>query len=379
MGTRRRFALLALLGCAAVLVFLAASQRNLERRARTAPAPPRVPAAAGDTATGSEGAPGAAGPAKRIDDDASADGLAAALVAECAHERPDAERIDKLLKLLRERTEPEVLRAAAALLACGTTKAVQLAWSLVTGVLDDEHRTTTDGAVYAIVGKEATTIFETSDDRTSFGRKWLAGDLLARIGTPEAIEALLRMLEGEDAEARQVMPGATNPASVPLLSRALVSTDSFAMGYIAAALGGTAEGRAELRRLLDPAAGFDWTRDGAAKVAAFSSLLGTFREAADLVALDTALRERPGLAKYLEQLGNDAGGKVFGGVYVHAPPTKSAQARAIVEFLPGHPGSPLEETLLALLGSFPERIVDPLLPRLDAAHRERVEARRRSK
>jgi hypothetical protein len=292
--------------------------------------------------------------------------IAAALVAECGTDRPDREKINELMTLLLERGDADVLRTAAALLESGTQKAVEVAWCLVFAVLDGDRRTITDDEAYALVGEAATRAFETGSSVVPNPPKLLAGGILARIGTPGAIATLLGVLDIDPA-AMQVIAQATNPASVPTLSSALTSGDGG--HFVAAALCATEEGRAELRRILDPASGFDWTRHATAKVAAFTALAAGFRKAEDLSAVDAALRQRPELAKLIPDPTRQL-------VDRYAPPSKSAQARAIVGFLAGHEGSPLEDKLLAMLTGFPVRIVDPLLPRLDNVRRERVVAAR---
>jgi hypothetical protein len=210
------------------------------------------------------------------------------------------------------------------------------------------------------------------------GNGRIAGEILAAIGSPRATEALLRHV-WHGSTVTDPVANIRNPASVPLLFEAIVTRTDVKPARAALALSKSARGRTELRRLLDPAGGFGWAGQAEARVAVMLVLATHFREDRDLAAIDVALRERPDLADTVTgAMAQHGKGNPLSDAAL-ALPTKTEQARAIVGFLAGHSGSALEPPLLAVLGRFPERIVDPLLPRLEAARpgaRERVVAAR---
>lgn len=288
-----------------------------------------------------------------------------------------------LRMLLGEKSEAEILEAAAALLECRAGRAALVASTLALGVLRAEGRRITDDEAYAIVGETAARILAESvaepGDVLLVSIGMPAGRILAAIGSPRAAQVILDCSSGFHGPTTGLLADILNPASVPLLSQAIVSRTEVNQVMIAAALSRTAEGRAELRRLLDPAGGFHWAEHASAKVAAMRILATGFREDRDLSAIDAVLRARP-----------DVLAVVTGAMAQHGKenplsdaglllPTKTEQAAAIVGFLAGQEGSAIEPSLLAILGRFPERIVDPLLPRLEAARpgmRDRVVAAR---
>ncbi len=307
--------------------------------------------------------------------------LTAALVAEYLKDDPRGlhhANIGALRTLLLQKDEAEILGAAAALLDCGTEPAADAASRLAGDVLGRKGRKTTDDEAFAILGNAASRILEAPPGGADSPRiRLVAATTLASIGTPEATEVLLRTAK---LGSEEFLAWVRNPASVPLLSEALLSRRYPEPTVIAIGLSSTPEGRAELRRILDPAGGLNWTQHADAKVATLRAMATAFREADDLRALDAALRERPDVASLvtgaMARHGAAADARSTANLML---PLKSDQARAIVAFLADREGSAIEPSLLAILGRFPERIVDPLLPRLEAARpgmRDRVVAAR---
>lgn len=301
--------------------------------------------------------------------------LTEALLAEVTkyHRSQDLAKIAALRDLLREKSEAEILAAAAALLECGSLRAGQVASVLALSVVGGERRRITDDEAYAILGDTAAhmlaeAVAEPGDVLVETNAR-IAGEILAAIGSPRATEVLLELASEVGRPMSDLVGNIRNPASVPVLLEAMVSRTGLDHVHvqIALALSKSADGRTELRRLLDPAGGFGWAGHAEARVAAMRILATHFREDRDLAAIDVALRERPDLVEIVTGAMAQHGKMAPLSDAALALPTKTEQAGAIVGFLAGHAGSALERSLLAILGRFPEQIVDPLLARLEAA------------
>jgi hypothetical protein len=290
-----------------------------------------------------------------------------------------AEDVQALADLLREQGDGgEILGAAAALLQLkDVPQALDLASRLVHDVLSDPRHQTTAEEAYRIVGDAATEVLERQDDVPAraeepdvVGRdraKARAADVLAAIGTPQATDTLLTLLEGGSPYARS-LAHVTNPDSVPLLAGRLCErhTDHLIASPIATGLAGSgSRGREELRRLLD-SLGFGWREHGPAKGAALTALAAGFREPEDLFAIAAAIAEMPELL--------DAVAPTLR--YAKKAPE---QAAATVTYLTITRESLLDDPLLDSLALYAAGTVDPLMAALESARpgsRSRVEASR---
>lgn len=199
-------------------------------------------------------------------------------------------------------------------------------------------------------------------------RKRCASRILAVLGTSRATEILVKLVQAKSPYALELRD--MRHGDVPQLVLGLVTpgADHFAATPLAEALGGTAEGRAELRRLLDPKSPFAWKEYGPAKGAAFAALTKKFQELEDLVAIESVLQQRPDM---------------LDPIHTVLPYSKKTpeQAEAVVAFLAEHEGAKIEDALLLALALLPQELGADAVTKLEAARpgaRERVEAKRKA-
>ncbi|HEX5136377.1 MAG TPA: hypothetical protein VFY93_05355 [Planctomycetota bacterium] len=251
-----------------------------------------------------------------------------------------------------EQGERQRLAAADALLALGSRQAAEVAWELADSVLGTDMHAIADDDAYALVGQRAAGILLAGVDGERGAA--CAGKILARIGTPAATDVFLR-LAGTGRPGAAWLACVDNPASVPRLAGTLAAPGRPGAWLVACALANSAEGRAELRRFLDP--GIDWALHADAKVAALAALAGRFREAADLDAIERAVVHRPtALPAAIAALRRASPPQAAADGALAA--WNSERRSAIRAFLATHAGGAIEEAVRDILLANP----DPALP-----------------
>ncbi len=287
------------------------------------------------------------------------------------------ERMDDahaIVELLARKPEKDVLASAARLVEDGRDLPMRAAARLAHLVLGKEPRTATPEECAALEEAAATilaneVVTPEGDVMGVDDRKRRAASILAALGTPRATEVLIKLVQAQSpyAHALREMRG----GDVPQLALALVDprTEHFAATPFAEALAGSAEGRAELRKLLDPKSPFGWKEHGPAKGAAFVALTNKFQELEDLVAIESALEQVPDLVDPCSTM---------------LPYSKKTpqQSEAIASFLAAREGARIEDALLLALALLPQESRDGLLPALEEKRpgtRERVESKRKAR
>lgn len=274
--------------------------------------------------------------------------------------------------LIARKPDADVLSVAAKLLDNGMDIATRAAGTLAQGVLGKEPRTVTveqcaalEEVAAKILAREILT--PEADLMGADDTKRRAAQVLAALGTPRATEALIKLVRGRSPYALALRD--TRQGDVPQLALALLElrADHFDATPVAEALGGSAEGRAELRRLLDPKSPYGWQEHGPAKGAAFAALTNKFQDLDDLVAIESALQQVDMIDPSNTML-----------PYSKKTPE---QAEAIVQFLAEHEGARIEDALFLAVALLPPTLKEELVLKLDVARPgawARVEAKRRA-